>query len=1217
MSAAVQPLQPLSMPLDGVRLIEASAGTGKTWTIAALYVRAVLGHGSGVPLLPPQILVVTFTEAATQELRERIRARLVDAARAFREGRAAEPFLAGLLAAQAPDTHAASARRLELAAQWMDEAAIFTIHGWSQRMLTQHAFGSGHAFGQTLEPDESELLAECVRDYWRQAFYPLDEARLAPILEEWTTPAGLLRALRPLLAGGETTLRVNGEVLPEVVDLAATLAGRAAWDEEAGFRNTTAATAWMADVERIEAMLVEAVRDKTLHNGWYKPERVPADLAAMRRWSATGETGGFDIARYATARLAKATGKGKIPPAHPAFAALDHWQAWQADKVAIRHVVLADALKWVRERFAAQKRRRAQIGFDDLLLRLDRALDSPSGADLASTIRQQFPLALIDEFQDTDPLQYRIFRAVYADAPEAGLLLIGDPKQAIYAFRGADIHTYLAARGEAQAPHYSLDTNHRSSEGMVAAVNAVFEHAERHATGAFHFADRGLPFVPVQARGRAEVFELDGTPQPALRLWLLDDEAPVGVRMYREQMAGACAAGIVDLLEAAERGTCGFASAEGAFTPLKPADIAVLVRSHNEASEIRAALAERDVRSVFLSDRDSVLESVEAHDVLLWLRAVAEPASDAAMRAALVTRSLDLGYAELERLNMDERHWERRGQQLFELRETWRRAGVLAMLHRLLHVFDLPARLLKVSGGERALTNLLHLAELLQQAAATIEGEQALIRHLAERIADTSTHHGDDQIVRLESDDDLVKVVTIHKSKGLEYPLVFLPFACASGGTRAGQGYRYHDGEGPQLELLSASHDAAGESVREAKEAAERAALQEDLRLLYVAMTRARHACWVGVAPVCHNPSKKPQVHRGAFGHLLTGGREIDNGAIEGLLRELAAGHPSIAVEYMPVPHERRHAPARREERPLPAREPRIARAAPWWIASYSALRYADDAVAAPETAADDVIVEYATEPAATSADVTSIHGFERGAEAGTFLHDLLEWIAEEGFSAIAADPVRLRDTVARRCERRGWERAIDPLTDWLLDLLRTPLTLPDGGSLVLGALDDPSRYRAELEFLFEARGVDTLALDRIVRAHTLDAAARPALAADRVNGMLKGFIDLIVEHEGRWYVADYKSNWLGIDDQAYTPAAMRRSILESRYELQYALYLLALHRQLRARLGSSYDYDTHVGGALYLYLRGIDGRGHGVHVERPPKAMIDALDALFEGVPA
>jgi len=463
----------------------------------------------------------------------------------------------------------------------------------------------------------------------------------------------------------------------------------------------------------------------------------------------------------------------------------------------------------------------------------------------------------------------------------------------------------------------------------------------------------------------------------------------------------------------------------------------------------------------------------------------------------------------------------------------------------------------------------------------------------------------------------LVKVVTIHKSKGLEYPLVFLPFVCASGGTRPGQGYRYHDGTGAQLELLSSGHEAAGESVRDAKSAAERAALQEDLRLLYVAMTRARHATWLGVAPVCYNAAKKPQVHRSAFGHLLSGGQEIDNGAIEGLLRAMAQGEPAISIDYMPAPDERLYVPPARDERPLPAREARLAKAEPWWIASYSALRYADSEVAAPETASDDVIVEYAGEVAAASADAATIHAFERGAEAGTFLHDLLEWIAEEGFAAIAADPERLRDTVARRCERRGWEASIDLLTHWLLVLLRTPLPLPDGGSFALDSLDEASRYRAELEFLFEARRVDTLALDRIVREHTLAGAPRPALTADRVNGMLKGFIDLIVEHDGRWYVADYKSNWLGVDELAYTPAAMRHSILDSRYELQYALYLLALHRQLRSRLGGAYDYDTHVGGAIYIYLRGVDGNGHGVHVERPTRVMIDALDALFEGTAA
>ena len=224
---------------------------------------------------------------------------------------------------------------------------------------------------------------------------------------------------------------------------------------------------WRNAADELDAMLVGAVRDKVLHNGWYRPERMPADMASMRRWAASGDRAGFDIARYASSRLGRATGKGKARPEHPAFGALEHWSEWQAGKVGVRHAILAEALGWVRQRFAAQKRRRAQIGFDDLLLRLDAALVGPAGGELADTIRRQFPLALIDEFQDTDPLQYRLFRTVYAGAEGIGPLLIGDPKQAIYAFRCADIHTYLTSPPAAPAPPYRLAPNHTPTTGSI------------------------------------------------------------------------------------------------------------------------------------------------------------------------------------------------------------------------------------------------------------------------------------------------------------------------------------------------------------------------------------------------------------------------------------------------------------------------------------------------------------------------------------------------------------------------------------------------------------------------------------------------------------------------------------------------------------------------------------------------------------------------------
>ena len=1216
MSAVTAPLDPLRLPLRGVRLIEASAGTGKTWTIAALYLRLVLGHGTDVPLLPAQILVLTFTKAATAELRDRIRARLAEAAGMFRGQQAPDPFLA-MLIGEYPDedARAAAARRLELAAQWMDEAAVHTIHGWAQRMLAQHAFDSGHPFVQDIETDDSELLAEAVRDYWRLHCLPLERDAAALLARWWQEPLALQLTVRPLLRQPADYLRLHGQPLPEVSDLRAVLEAPLARRDAAEAR---ARRLWLTALPTLESMLDEAVRGKALNARSYPAERVALDLAALRHWAEGGDAEDKLLSRYAQANLESAVNKNRTAPAHDAFAAIGELLEARADLDRARPLVLAHATPWIAARLELVKRQRALLGFDDMLRRLDDALHGPAGPRLADTIATQYPVALIDEFQDTDPLQWRIFHRLYATRADNGLLLIGDPKQAIYAFRGADIHTYLQARAVAASPVWTLDTNHRSTAALVRAVNRIFEHGDRHPAGAFAFGagNRGLPFHPVGARGRAAELVLDGAPLPALQLAVLDEGHCVGSTAYRQRMAEQATAWLTGLLEAAREARCGFASADGMLVPLAPGDVAILVRSGREAATMRAALRQAGLRSVYLSDRDSVFGSPEAADLLLWLRACAEPGSDRAMRAALATPSLDRGYDELDRLNTDERWWEACGERFRRFHDTWQRHGVLAMLHDLLHAFDLPSRLLARDGGERALTNLLHLAELLQQAAASLDGEYALIRHLAELVADATAGQGDtaeEQIVRLESEAELVKVVTVHKSKGLEYPLVLLPFACSAREVKRSDGFVWHDAEG------RAHMDLEPDDAAVARAECER--LQEDLRLLYVALTRPRYACWVGVACVSVGNAKQSSLHKSALGYVLSGGAPIEPSALMPLLLQLRGGEEAIAVETLPeTPLPGHVQPGGSEPAATqPARDYASRPGERWWIASYSALRYAEDEETpevpdAPETPAQDVMAEAGAEQAVVASpgpEAQGIHAFPRGAVAGTFLHDLLEWAAEEGFAEVAARPDALADLIHRRVQRHGWQAHAAMLAEWLPELLRTPLPLQGGGTVALADLHDPSRYRAELEFWFAVNRVDTRALDRLVTAHTLDARPRLPLLPDRLNGMLKGFIDLLFEHDGRYYVADYKSNWLGADACAYTVEAVRDSVLRERYDLQYAIYTLALHRQLRARL-PDYDYERHMGGVLYLYLRGVDGAGHGVHAERLPLELVEAMDRLF-----
>ncbi len=1201
----------LSFPLHGSQLIEASAGTGKTFTISALYLRLILGHGGeqgfARELLPPQILVVTFTDAATKELRERIRARLAEAARFFRgELEGADPLLHQLRDDYPQEAWPRCAGRLEIAVQWMDEAAVSTIHGWCQRMLREHAFDSGSLFTQTLETDHSELLGQVMRDYWRRFCYSMQGQALAWVRSHWVSPDALLPRIRPLFGrvraeqhGAEPAALIEASLQQRSEQLARLKAPWLQWAEELRQICRDALAAKQVDGRKMQARYFEPWFDK-LHAWATDEQQVELDL-------------GTGFTRLTRAGMAEAW-KGE-PPAHPGLDAMhtlaQHLQALDSPDAPL----LEHAANWVSARFEVEKRRRAEMGFDDMLVRLQHALASEAGERLAGLIREQFPVALIDEFQDTDPVQFGIFERIYQiseNRPDTGLFMIGDPKQAIYAFRGADIYTYLAARRATSGRLHSLDTNYRSSKAMVAAVNQVFLQAEARQGGRGAFLFRGaddnpLPFIEVHAKGRSEQLVINGEASAALQCWQLQSEEPVSGSVYRQQLAASCASHIVDLLNGGQQGTAGFRSAEGALRPCLPSDIAILVRDGHEAQLVRAELAARDVRSVYLSDKDSVFAAQEAHDLLAWLKACAEPDSERLLKAALASLTLGLSLPALDRLNQDERVWEGWVMRFRYYRETWQRQGVLPMLRHLLHDFQLPRTLIRRSDGERVLTNLLHLAELLQQAAGELDGEQALIRHLAEHLA-SSGQAGEDQILRLESDEQLVKVVTIHKSKGLEYPLVYLPFICTS---KPVDGSRlplaWHDPEGhahltltPDQELIERADDER---------------LAEDLRLLYVALTRAQHACWLGVADLKRGNQKTSQLHRSALGYLLGGGLALASSAqLADWLQALAARCPHIACPGLPPAQQQVYRMPHAARELLPARKPRRAAAEHWWIASYSALRVGDQTLGADSSQAqqlqdDEVVdVQVLREVPADSGD---IHRFPRGPNPGTFLHGLLEWAGREGFSLVSRNPQLIERTVGQRCNRRDWTGWIPTLSQWMQRLLSEALPLPGSGqSVTLGEL---CTYQIEMEFWFASQRVDAEQLDRLVARHTHPGLARPAAQPTLLNGMFKGFIDLAFELDGRYYVTDYKSNWLGPDTQAYDALAMEKAILEHRYDLQYVLYLLALHRQLRARL-PDYDYDRHVGGALFIFLRGASSSGHGVYFTKPPRELIESLDALFRG---
>ena len=782
-------------PLDGVHLVAAAAGTGKTWNIGNLYARLLMSRGLGVESL----LVVTFTDAATRELRDRLRRLLGTLQRVFRghdipdEKEAAQ---ARLLVSLLPPSAAArrrAAQAVDTALAEFDRAAISTIHAFCGRALRRYAFESGLAFDADPPAAVRDAqLAAAARDWWRR------NVALAPGGAGAAAPGF---AFADLLGALQTVSRPGIQPDPALDD------------------STPAARAL----------------------------RVAFDLQAR----------------------------------------------WDADRPD-----------------------RRTPDFDDILLGMRDALRGPRRDAFAAALRAEYAAVLVDEFQDTDPVQYAIFRDAFLDAPDAPpVYFIGDPKQAIYAFRGGDIHAYRAAANAVPpSRRYSLGENHRSAPGLVAAVNDLFRDPGGDGPGAWTFGDPAIPYPGDIRAGGGKADLADGA--PAIQF----AELPNGTAE-----ADATAAEIAALLSARPE----LYEAKKPARTLAPGDIAVLVRAgiQHKGPAIAARFRARGIPAVILDKKHSVFQTAEAEAFRLLLAAFANPVHAATVRAALLTPFFGLSAAActilarpdgalplapdpslsrpqdaptvspsslVSRPSPAERcpsypFLSRRADPtapatmtdlLRAFREwaaLWHDRGFLAAFARMDADLAFRPRIATLPDGERALVNILHLSELIHAhvGATAALPAAALDWYLRRAVPDA----GDEACLRLESDSAAVQILTHHAAKGLEFPVTVLPDAHwrwgGAKGTTDAPLHIFHDAEGT-LRIGTAHAD---DEDRESR--------QEEMRILYVGLTRAAYRC-ILLAPA--DPSK---IHNDAFSTLLARARKLD--LVRSALTGNAGGPPAIS----------------------------------------------------------------------------------------------------------------------------------------------------------------------------------------------------------------------------------------------------------------------------------------------------------------------------------
>lgn len=1142
--SSLEPVFDVCGPLpEGTTVLEASAGTGKTFTIAALATRYV---AEGLAELS-ELMLITFGRAATSELRDRVRERLVTTERALRDPavRGSDDALLRHLA-DVDDAELARRRvRLTRALAQFDSATIATTHGFCQQMLAALGTAADVDHDAVLVPDQADLVDEVVDDLY----------------------------LRRYVGDPEPAISIS----------------------EA--RNVARA----------------AVSD---HDADLRPDDPEPGSPAEHR------------VRFAAA---------------------------------------------VRAEMVRRKRARRVLDYDDLLVLLRDALTHPvTGPAAAERVRSRYRVVMVDEFQDTDQVQWEILRTAFHG--RRTLVLIGDPKQAIYAFRGADVVTYLAAKGEAHATA-TLGRNWRSDADVLTGLATVLHGAA--------LGDPRIVVRPVDAEHTGR--RLEGS--PAVRLRQVTRPAtgysgalpPVGA--VRAVIYADVAAEVVRSLET-ER-----LQEDGVWRPLRPGDVAVLARRNADAVAVRDALAAVGVPAV-VSGLSSVFGTPAARHWLTLLTALAQPGSAARGAAAALTPFVGWDAERLD--SAPEADRDAHADRLRVWAHLLAERGV-ATLVEAADAAGLTERLLRTVGGERMLTDIRHIGQSLHEVVVTQRlGTAALTEWLATRIAETDQDYAEERSRRLETDAAAVQVVTIHSSKGLEFPVVHVPFAWDRFAASGQQVLRYHDEGDRRLLHVGGQQDATYAEARSRHLAEEQG---EDLRLTYVALTRASSQVVVWWAPTKNAAG-------GPLSRLLLGPRTPGveplpaitvpkDDKVEAAFAALAAesggaiAHEVVAAMPEPV----RWQPPTATPPPLDvARFTRHLDTA-WRRTSYSGLTAAAHEAAhgvadEPETTGITDEAEAPAAPAVPETDGVDTRDLPSGTPVqaeldlgdaglgedalralrspmadlpggttfGTLVHEVLEHV-----DTTAAD---LSAELLRRCREAGLTRGLgvdpDALAASLVPVMRTPLGDLAGGRTLADVV--PGDRLPEMVFELPLAGGET---DRrtapggsaprgavlrdvatLLRRHLpaddpfapyADRLDSPHLATERLRGYLTGSIDAVLrvrDDDGtpRHLVVDYKTNRLApaAEDLTlwhYRPEAMAAGMIDAHYPLQLLLYTVALHRFLRWRQ-PGYDPDVHLGGGLYLFVRGmagpgtpvVDGMPCGVMAWRPPTALVLDLSALLDG---
>ena len=1161
------------IPGTGPNLVEASAGTGKTTWMVRTAVRLLL-QSEGLPTVerPDRLLAVTFTRAATAELKERIRVALHYMQR-VRDGEtppAHSEWMRQLLDAGGP----AMSTRLDATLALIDRLAVTTIHGFCRGALEEFALECGVPIGLKFIEHDRQYRDESVADEWRALIWEPGPVSTFVLSERMSGDTARRARWSPnaLEIAAKVVRQGMGAARPDRIDREAVLD-----DVRATLRPILAH--W--DEPRIRDFWGKLRWNK----GGISAEQVDALCAAMTALKAERTPVVADIARWARSSVVAMTHKSDKTNKQliPGEKFLDACELVQDAFKTASALLWQDAVLSVAQRMETAMHQDRVAGFDEMIGFLQRAVtDETNGARVRDVLASRYDAVLVDEFQDTDWAQWTIFSTTFGIKP---LVLVGDPKQSIFGFRGADITAYRAAHAGATARGkdrvFSLDTNYRSDQQLVAATEILFAQSSEP----FGVDKSVLDFEHVKA-ARTEPLLADRARRPMV----LVDLEPANADLQERKVVHFIADEVARLLR--DPNVLYRDKPESVPRRLVPSDIAVLVSANRQAVPIIDAL--RTLRISAVSGATGVIaESYMWVDVMLLVRAIEDPSNPQVVRRALSTSLGGRSAQQLSALEQNSTDWRRLIERLAEAQHDWTSFGVLTALMRLTNDWKARDSLAAYPDGERRLTDFRHVISLLQEAEREGHRNPTMLLSWASRFAAESDRDAEYRQQHLESDDEAVTVSSMHVAKGLEWPVVFCAYLWKA---RMDQQLtphiaRFTDGSRQIVFEDQVPGEIPGDTP-----------LSEGLRLAYVALTRARSRTYVICAPGTKSP-----LH-----HLLDGkGATVLADKHSELITRLAE-EDALNIPSFP------EAPAHSSEKELHARTIVVptSQTRSWTVSSYS--RFTEGL----KVSVDPTEVGPVDEAEAADDDALRADQLPGGAHTGNALHELFERFDFASLGEPIVVDAAIHDVLTRyglpRVGAKAEERAaaVDLVRRMMTATLSTPLP---GGTKALATVGTDRTLR-EWRFHLSMEHLSATRLAAVFKAHGQSWVAESyapmltRIARTEIDGFLTGVVDLVAQVDGRWWIIDWKSNALGPTVTSYDASACRQVMMSEHYVLQYHIYIVALQRFLRSRLGAAYDYDRDFGGVGYAFLRGLAMGAPSWFVDRPSRALVDALDACIGG---